>query len=118
MGMNIRREWLEDATTYSADFALQCQRCPREIVIDRMTFRAIASMWNLGKSQRDIERRLRCTACGARRARLVYARQGRPEALKLREGDEMPPKVRGLSITRWLLMPNSERKRYKRSLRS
>lgn len=113
--MNIRREWLEDAVTSNADFALQCPRCPREVVIERTTFRAIASAWGIGKHQKEIASRLRCTGCGHRPCRLVYASRGRPEALTLRDGDPMPPK--GFPLARWFTLPKGEQRRIQRSMR-
>jgi DNA-directed RNA polymerase subunit RPC12/RpoP len=115
MGHNRRWRVLADADRYDADYLIRCRRCGREIVVERATFRAVATSWGLGSQVERIAALLRCEACGQRGAILELAAAGLPGRLRLREGDALPP--RGFSLVRWLRLPDAERRRYKRSLR-
>ena len=116
MGHNRRWRAISDADRYNADYLFRCRSCGREVVIERATFRAIAAAWGLGEDVETIARRSRCEVCGRRGNVFEMAAGGSAGALALHEGDELPPK--GFSITRWLKMPNDQRRRHKRALRS
>ncbi len=100
MGHNIRFKSLSDASHYSADFALICRACGREVIIERQTLIGIVGHWRLPNDREALSARLRCTACRKRGCRIEYAPQGTPHALKLDPGKLTPP--RGVSITQWL----------------
>ncbi len=115
MGHNRRFRDLGDAHRYGADFALICRGCGREVMIERQTFIEIVHAMGLPSHVEALARRLRCAACQCRSVRVELAEPGFPHTLKLRDGDSLPP--HRMSITRWLKMPESERKRYRRQVR-
>lgn len=115
MGHNRRFRDLGDACRYGADFALICRGCGREVIIEQKTFIAMIYAMGLTSHVESLARRLRCAACQCRSVRVELAEGGSPHALKLQEGDALPPKP--ISITRWLKMSNEERRRYRRALR-
>lgn len=116
MGHNRRWRTLSDAIGPGADYLFRCRACGREVVIERRTFREIASAWGLGVDVVKIGWRSRCGACGNRHNIFEMAAPDMPGRLRLKDGDEMPPK--GADLSRWFRMSNSERKRYKRQLRN
>lgn len=115
VGHNRRFCDLGDAHRFGADFALICRGCGREVIIEQKTFISIVYAMGLTSHVESLARKLRCAACQCRSIRVELAEPGLPHALKLQEGDALPP--RRMSITRWLKMSNGERRRYRRSLR-
>ena len=115
MGHNRRWRVISDADRYEADYLFRCRACGREVIIERATFQAIAAAWGLASDVATIAARARCEVCGRRGNVFEMAAPSTPGVLALHEGDALPPK--GFSITRWLKMPNDQRKRYKRALR-
>ena len=115
MGHNRRWRVISDADRYMADYLFRCRACGREVVVERATFQAIAAAWGLNADVRAIAARSRCEACGHRGNVFDMAAGGMPGRLALHVGDELPPKA--FSITRWLRMSNTDRKRHKRALR-
>ena len=115
MGHNRRFRVLNDASRYDADFALICRGSGREVVVERRTFIAMVEAMALPRDVELLGRRLRCSACQCRSVRVELSPAGTPHALKLGDGDSLPP--RRMSFTEWLKMPERERTRYWRSLR-
>ncbi len=115
MGHNRRFRDLGDAHRYGADFALICRGCGREVIVERKTFIEMVYAMGLTSHVDSLVRKLRCAACKCRSVRVELAEPGLPHALRLHEGDALPP--RRLSITRWLKMSHDERKRYRCALR-
>lgn len=115
MGHNRRYRTLHDASRYAADFALICRGCGREVIIEQRTFIYIVQALGLPSDVAALGSRLRCTACRCRPCIVEITAGGSPRALKLHDGDKLPPK--GVSITDWLKWDHRQRDRYLRSLR-
>ena len=115
MGHNRRFRVISDASHYGADFALICRGCAREVIIEQRTFIAMVEAMGLPRDVPTLGARLRCSACQCPSIRVELSPGGLPHALKLREGDSLPPKR--MSFTTWLKMPERERKRYRRAMR-
>ena len=115
MGHNRRFRTLYDASRYRADLALICRRCGREVIIEQRTLIYLVQALGLPTDVEALGWLLRCTACRCRPCLVELAASGSPRALRLHDGDKLPPK--GVCLTDWLKWDAHQRDGYLRPLR-
>lgn len=115
MGNNRNFKFVSDAQRYNADILLICRSCRRRVIVERATFLAILDDRKINDWLEVAEQRMRCLSCYRRGATIELTPEGSTQAVKLREGDPLPPK--GVSIVAWCLADAYERKRLVREAR-
>lgn len=100
---------LSQAEGRRADFLITCRGCRRVRLFERATFLAIICDKRLRDERARVERRMRCFECYARGATIELVPEGSAAAMRLREGDPLPPK--GISISDWCAAGSHERRR-------
>lgn len=117
MGHNRRYRNLYDADRYDADFVVFCSRCGYRVMFERRTLIAIFSARGVNLDVTVAGAKLRCTACRHRGGTIELTAGGTTEALRLSDGDSLPPQELKVSITQWCRMTENERKRIRRLVR-
>ena len=106
---------LSEAIALRADIVVTCRGCAHRELFDRATFLALLAHKALGDDRARVERRLVCRRCYRRGASVALVTEGAPGALRLRDGDPLPPK--GVSISDWCRAGTAQRRRLVRQAR-
>ncbi len=106
---------LSEAEARRADILIICRGCKRRELFDRATFLAVLRHKNIADDRERVSRRMTCRKCYGRGALVELVREGAPEALRLREGDPLPPK--GVSLSDWCRAGSAARRRLVRQAR-
>lgn len=108
-------ERLSEAEARRADILIVCRGCRRRELFDRATFLAVLNHKNIADERERVARRMTCRKCYTRGALVELVPEGAPAALRLREGDPLPP--RGVSISDWCRAGSAARRRLVRQAR-
>lgn len=106
---------LSEAAALRADIRVICRGCGHRALFDRATFLAVLAHKRLGDHRERVARRLVCRRCYRRGATVELVPEGDPDALRLRDGDPLPP--RGVSVSDWCRAGSAQRRRLVRQAR-
>ena len=106
---------LSDAIALRADIVVTCRGCAHRELFDRATFLALLAHTAIGDERARVAQRLVCRRCYRRGATVTLIAEGAPDALRLRDGDPLPP--RGVSISDWCRAGSAQRRRLVRQAR-
>lgn len=106
---------LSDAIGLDADIVVTCRGCGHGELFERATFLAVIAHKALGDDRERVARRMVCRRCYRRGGTITLVAQGALGALRLREGDPLPP--RGVSISDWCRAGTAQRRRLVRQAR-